>query len=447
MPGSIPTRIAMLSVHTSPLDQPGTGDAGGLNVYVAETAERLARRGTEVEIFTRATSSQDAAVTELAPGVLVRSVLAGPLEGLQKDELPGQLCTFAGDVLRVEAHQEPGWYDLVHSHYWLSGQVGRQVAARWRTPLVHTMHTMAKVKNAALAASDDPEPDLRVLGEQDVVSAADRLLANTEREASELVDLYLADPGRVAVVPPGVDLDMFTPVGRREARRRLGLDTVMAAQDQLVLFVGRLQPLKGPDVLVRAIGELLARQPRPAEGRRLHVVVLGGPSGTGRQERNDLPELIAALGLADVVSVHPPVPRAELADWYRAADLVAVPSHNESFGLVAIEAQACGTPVLAARVGGLTTAVADGLTGVLVDGHDPRDWAGELGRLLDRPAQLQRLGAAAVAHAASYGWEHTVDGLLDVYGSAIADRRREQVHRRRVLRRPQRSGDALAVAR
>jgi D-inositol-3-phosphate glycosyltransferase len=414
-----PRRIAMLSVHTSPLDQPGTGDAGGMNVYVAETARRLAERGTEVEIFTRATSGTSRCTEELAPGVLVRHVVAGPLEGLSKNDLPGQLCAFASGVLRVEAHHDPGWYDLVHSHYWLSGQVGWLTADRWHVPLVHSMHTMAKVKNLTLAEGDTPEPKGRVIGEEQVVAAADRLVANTADEARELVDLYAADPGRVSVVPPGVDLEVFDPRargGRQGARRRLGLPTC----GEVLLFVGRIQPLKAPDVLVRAAAELLAAD--PARRERLTVVVLGGPSGTGLEKPQALQELAAALGVADVVRFHPPVGRTELADWYRAADVVVVPSHSESFGLVAVEAQACGTPVVAARVGGLLTAVRDGVTGLLVDGHDPRVWSGALGGLLDEPLRSRRMGAAAAVAARRFGWDATVDALLELYTDAVADR-------------------------
>ncbi|HVN11168.1 MAG TPA: D-inositol-3-phosphate glycosyltransferase [Kineosporiaceae bacterium] len=409
----------MLSVHTSPLDQPGTGDAGGMNVYVAETARRLAERGTEVEIFTRATSGRTLGTRELAPGVLVRHVVAGPFEGLSKNDLPGQLCAFASGVLRVEAHQEPGWYDLVHSHYWLSGQVGWLTADRWHVPLVHTMHTMAKVKNLALAEGDAPEPMGRVIGEEQVVVAADRLVANTAEEGRQLVGLYAADPGRVAVVPPGVDLEVFAPRGpggRRGARQRLGLPL----DGEILLFVGRIQPLKAPDVLVRAAAEILAADPSRRQG--LTVVVLGGPSGTGLEKPRALQDLAASLGIADVVRFHPPVARIELADWYRAADIVAVPSHSESFGLVAVEAQACGTPVVAARVGGLPTVVDDGVTGSLVDGHDPAVWAGVIRGLLDEPLRLRRMSGAAACSAARFGWDVTVDALLEVYQDALADR-------------------------
>lgn len=405
----------MLSVHTSPLEQPGTGDAGGLNVYVVETARRLAERGTEVEIFTRATAGRQSSVTELAPGVLVRHVVAGPLEPLAKDDLPGQLCAVVAGVMRVEARREPGWYDLVHSHYWLSGQVGSLVADRWHVPLVHTMHTMAKVKNASLAEGDTPEPQSRVRGEEKVVAAADRLLANTREEARDLVELYQALPRRVAVVPPGVDLDVFSPGGpdaRRAARRRLGLPQAA----RLLLFVGRIQPLKAPDVLVRAAAELLHSAPYRHDD--LAVVIVGGPSGTGLERPEQLQTLTRELGLSGVVRFHPPVPRTVLAEWYRAADLVVIPSHNESFGLVAVEAQACGTPVVAARVGGLVTAVRDGETGRLVDGHDPRQWARVLGELLDDDAERRAMQAAAVRHAAGFGWDATVDATLEVYAAA-----------------------------
>jgi D-inositol-3-phosphate glycosyltransferase len=409
----------MLSVHTSPLDQPGTGDAGGMNVYVAETARRLAERGTEVEIFTRARSRSSVCTVELAPGVLVRHVVAGPFEGLSKNDLPGQLCAFASGVMRVEARHDPGWYDLVHSHYWLSGQVGWLTADRWHVPLVHSMHTMAKVKNLTLAAGDTPEPVGRVIGEEQVVVAADRLVANTDAEAGQLAHLYAADPGRVAVVPPGVDLGVFAPRvrgGRVGARRRLGLPV----DGEILLFVGRIQPLKAPDVLVRAAAEMISAD--PARRERLTVVVLGGPSGTGLEKPRALQDLASALGVADVVGFRPPVARIELADWYRAADLVAVPSHSESFGLVAIEAQACGTPVVAARVGGLQTAVVDGATGVLVDGHEPGEWARALTELLDEPLRRRRMGAAAASAATRFGWDETVDALLGVYDDALAER-------------------------
>ncbi len=414
-----PHRIAMLAVHTSPFEQPGTGDAGGLNVYVVETARRLARRGVEVEVFTRATSSGASASVPLADGVLVRHVAAGPYQGLGKDDLPGQLCAFAAGVLRAEAARPPGWYGLVHSHYWLSGQVGYLTADRWRVPLVHSMHTMARVKNRFLADGDAPEPPGREIGEVQVVEAADRLVANTAEEAAQLVDLYGADPGRVAVVAPGVDLNRFSPgtsAERAAARVSLGLP----AHALVLLFVGRIQPLKGPDVLVRAVAELLAR--RPALRSRLVVPIVGGPSGTGLREPESLARLAHALGVDDVVRFERPAGGDRLVRWFRSADLVAVPSYSESFGLVAVEAQACGAPVVAASVGGLREAVRDGVSGVLLAGHDPGRWADEIGALLTRPERMAQLSRGAVDHAGGYGWDRTVDALLDVYAQARASR-------------------------
>ena len=268
-------RVAVLSVHTSPLEQPGTGDAGGMNVYIVQTATRMAAQGVEVEIFTRATSSELAPVVQMAPGIKVRHVVAGPFEGLGKEELPGQLCAFTAGVLRAEARHEPGYYDAIHSHYWLSGQVGWLARERWGVPLVHTAHTLAKVKNAALADGDTPEPRMRVIGEEQVVEEADRLVANTDVEAAELVKLYDAAPEKVLTIPPGVDLERFTPSDRDAARASLGLRA-----DQVVLaFVGRIQPLKAPDVLLRAAAELLVRD--PSLRSRLVVLVVGGPSGGG----------------------------------------------------------------------------------------------------------------------------------------------------------------------
>jgi D-inositol-3-phosphate glycosyltransferase len=409
-------RVAMLSVHTSPLEQPGTGDAGGMNVYVVEVAHQLAARGVAVEIFTRTTTADLPPTVELEPGVLVRHVTAGPYEGLAKDDLPGQLCAFAAGVMRTGAHEPEGHYSLVHSHYWLSGQVGWLAADRWQVPLVHTMHTMARVKNQHLAEGDSREPTGREIGEVQVVEAADRLIANTLEERRELIDLYAAERDKVVVVPPGVDLSVFSPGGRREARAAVGLPQ----EAKVLLFVGRIQPLKAPEVLVKAAAELLGRHPQWRG--ELVVVVLGGPSGSGLAHPRALEELTDQLGIGSQVRFEPPVPRPQLAQWYRAADLVAVPSHSESFGLVAVEAQACGTPVVAADVGGLPTAVGD--AGVLVDGHDPDVWADTLEKLLLDPQRRDMLSRKAIQHASLFGWDRTTERLFEVYVEAC--RAREQ---------------------
>lgn len=406
-------RVAMVSLHTSPLDQPGAGDAGGMNVYVVELAKRLAGLGIEVEVFTRATSSALPPRVELVPGVMVRNVAAGPFEGLGKNELPAQLCTFARSVLRAEAAHEPGHYDVVHSHYWLSGQVGLLARDRWAVPLVHTMHTMAKVKNAALADDDVAEPVARLLGEEQVVEAADGLIASTDEEAKQLIELYAADPARVSVVPPGVDLDLFRPAERAQALESLGLpqDTV------LLTFVGRIQPLKAPDVLIRAAAAIAERHPELRS--RLVGAIIGGPSGNGLDHPDAYAGLARGLGVGDLTRFVDPVPREELAIWYQASTAVCVPSYSESFGLVALEAQACGTPVVAAAVGGLTTAVADDRTGLLIPGHDPDAYAAALTRIALEPGLRDRFGAAAVEHVRGFGWEVTAERTLRVYTEAM----------------------------
>ncbi|GAA4316635.1 D-inositol-3-phosphate glycosyltransferase [Streptomyces venetus] len=416
-----PRRVAMLSVHTSPLHQPGTGDAGGMNVYIVELAQRLAAINVEVEIFTRATAASLPPTVELAPGVLVRHIDAGPYEGLNKEDLPAQLCAFTHGVMQAWAGHRPGHYDLVHSHYWLSGHVGWLAAQRWGVPLVHAMHTMAKVKNANLADGDTPEPAARVIGETQIVSAADRLIANTTEEADELVRHYSAEADKVAVVHPGVNLSRFSPAdGRAAARARLGLP-----QDALIpLFAGRIQPLKAPDVLLRAVAVLLDE--RPELRSRILVPVVGGPSGSGLAKPEGLQKLAARLGIADVVRFRPPVGQEQLVDWFRAASVLVMPSYSESFGLVAIEAQAAGTPVLAASVGGLPVAVRDGHTGFLVQGHDPAAYARVLRDFADDPRLATRLGAQAARHAQSFGWDTAAAATADVYTAAM------QAHRRRV---------------
>lgn len=403
-------------MHTSPLEQTGARDAGGMNVYVVETAKRLAKSGIAVDIFTRATSGSLPPRVEIVPGVEVHHITAGPYEGLTKEELPSQMCTMAAELLRVEANHPRGYYDLIHSHYWISGQVGLLAADRWNVPLVHTMHTMAKVKNLALADHDQPEPVARAIGEEQIVAGAKALIANTDAEAANLVSLYNACPDRVHVVAPGVDLDHFAPGGgRREARVQLGLD-----KESLILaFVGRIQPHKGPDVLISAAAEMIKHD--PVMKSKLQILIIGGVSGGTGEELGRLQALARFLGVHDRVKFIPPVSREDLPHWYRAADVVCVPSYSESFGLVALEAQACGTPVVAAAVGGLRTAVADGFSGSLVDGHDSRSWSAVLTRLLQEPQRRIALSMGALQHARRFGWEATARGTIDIYDRLLAE--------------------------
>jgi D-inositol-3-phosphate glycosyltransferase len=404
------SRIATLMVHTSPLEQAGMGDAGGMNVYVVENSIKMASAGVEVDIFTRADKTGLADAVEIARGVTVHHLEAGPIGALTKEELPTQIGALTHAFMEHQSGKPSNYYDIIHSHYWISGQLGWMISERTGTPLVHTMHTMAKVKNQALAEGEAPEPLIRALGEEQIVQNAKALIANTDAEAASLVSLYGANPDRVKVVTPGVDLQRFTPGhGKASARNILNI-----APDAILLtFVGRIQPHKGPEVLVRAVAEMVNHAPHMRA--KLALVIMGGASGTGINEPERLEKLAKFLGVLDLIHFKEPVSRSELADWYRASDLVCVPSYSESFGLVALEAQACGTPVVASAVGGLRTAVSDGISGTLVDGHDSKAWSSVLSRLIAEPQRRILLSMGAIEHAKKFGWEMTARQTLDVY--------------------------------
>lgn len=396
-------RIAVLSVHTSPLDQPGAGDGGGLNVYVTEVARHMAARGTTVDIFTRRTDPDQPDTVTVAPRLAIHHVDAGPAGPVPKDELPRHLSAF---LLSLERRvSQP--YDVVHAHYWLSGWVGRRLRDRWGVPLVQSFHTLAKVKNALLAPGDDPEPEDRLVGEALVVEAADRIVVPVCGEARLLHREYGLSGARITVVPPGVDLDVFHP-GPAPAP-----DEAPPGDGPLLLFVGRLQPLKGPDVAIHTLAEVRRVVPDA------RLLIVGGTSGNGagRSGPEELLTLADDVGVADAVAVAPARPQQALAELYRAATLVHVPSRSESFGLVALEAQACATPVVATDVGGLRATIQGG--GTLVPGHDPGDHAAAvLAYLTD--AERYRAASAAGARAARVAtWDRTVDGLLAVYRDVV----------------------------
>lgn len=408
-------RIATVMVHTSPLDQPGIGDAGGMNIYVLESAQRMAAMGVSVDIFTRRTDPAAPEIVEISPGVRVRHFDCGH-GTLTKEQLPIHISGLSQEFSRIMRTEN---YDVIHSHYWLSGKVAMPAAKELGIPLVHTMHTMARVKNLNLAEGESPEPMIRVQGETQVVAAANALIANTDAEGASLVSLYDACPDTVHVVSPGVDLYTFTPGESRSAAR----EVVGLPHDALVVsFVGRIQPHKGPEVLIRATSELVKHS--PLLRHKLVVNVMGGASGANTDEVDRLKELTTWLGIDDVVRFEPPVARQDLAQWYRAADLVVVPSYSESFGLVALEAQACGTPVVATAVGGLRTAVADGISGVLVDGHNPKAWSSVIARLLQEPQRRVLLSMGAIEHASHFGWDATARGTLDIYDLVIGEARK-----------------------
>ncbi len=409
------SHIATLMVHSSPLDQAGTGDAGGMNVYVVESAKKMAAAGVNVDIFTRTNHSNLPETVEIADGVNVKHLVAGPFEGLSKEELPSQLGALTSSFMNYQKQLPNDYYSLLHSHYWISGQLGWMVSERTGIPLIHTMHTTAKVKNLNLADDEKPEPQTRAIGEEQVVKASTGLIANTDAEAASLVSLYDACPDNVFVVAPGVDLQTFSPgSGKSAARIKLNI-----APDAIMLtFVGRIQPHKGPDVLLRAVAEMVTHSPHLKA--KLAVVIMGGASGSGVNELEKLKVLAKFLKIEDVTHFVAPVKRDELANWYRASDLVCVPSYSESFGLVALEAQACGTPVVATAIGGLRTAVSDGISGSLVDGHDPKAWSAVISRLIAEPQRRLLLSMGAVIHASHFGWENTAHKTLEVYDWALS---------------------------
>lgn len=400
--------VAMLSLHTSPLKQPGAGDAGGLNVYVREVAAQLAGRGIAVDIYTLDVDDSLPEIVEVEPGLFVHQLRGSGPGRITADDVD------AGAVAaRLAGESAIRRADVVHSHYWLSGVVALNLASS--VPIVHTMHTMAKVKYRDFEhAHEHPE---RIAAETELARHA-CLIANTDREARDLVELYGADPERVEVVHPGVNHAVFAPGAPGQARERLGL----SGRDLIVLVVGRIQRLKGADVVIAALAELSSRRPELA--RRISVVLLGGDSGGRGHGIEALTRQAEELGVSDAVSFADPVRPEVLVDWYRAVDVVAVPSRSESFGLVAAEAGASGTPVIAADIGGLSELVEEGVSGVLVGGHAASDWADALAGVLGDDRLRARMGRAAPASVAKFDWSRTADETLHVYATAHRCRER-----------------------
>ena len=401
-------RVAMLSLHTSPLEQPGGGDAGGMNVYVHQLALELAATGVAVDIYTRRTASSQPYSVALAPLVTVHHIEAGPFTKVSKEALP-ELITDMADAVASHIGALAGEpVTVIHSHYWVSGMAGILVAQALDLPLVHTMHTMARVKNDHLPPGQSAEPSIREDGEQHIVAAATRLIANTTAEAAELEGHYDGCEQRIDVVSPGVDLKVFKPAFRDRSRQLLGI----SPGSFHVVFAGRMQRLKGPHVLVKAAALLRAERP----DIDLQLSFLGARSGN---EKYDLVAMIDDAGLAGTAAVHPPVGPEILADWYRSADVVAVPSSSESFGLVALEAQACGTPVIATNVGGLPRAVSDGRTGLLVESRSAALWADAIASLHDFSDTRADMGRAASVFAEAFGWEKTAAQTILSYDLAL----------------------------
>jgi D-inositol-3-phosphate glycosyltransferase len=391
-------------MHTSPLAQPGTGDGGGMNVYVRELSAALARAGVACDVYTRAVQPEQSAVVAVEPGLRVHHVPAGPLAPVAKEQLPALVDDFTDAVIDRLTAAEPA--DALHANYWLSGVAGHRIKHTLDLPLVSTFHTLDRVK----AEVDAAESELRARAEAEVVACSDGLLASCTEEAKQLIRLYDADPDRIDIVAPGVDHAFFAPGDRRQARRALALP-----DGPMLLFVGRIQPLKGTHVAVQALAEIATAEPHA------FMVVVGGPSGpSGDAELARLHALVDEHGLHDRVRFVPPQRHELLSSWYRAADVCVIPSRSESFGLVALEAAACGTPVVAAAVGGLTTLVHDGRTGFLVETRDPSHYAARVRELLADDGLAAAMGAAAAADARRYTWSIAAARLRRLYSDLTA---------------------------
>jgi D-inositol-3-phosphate glycosyltransferase len=413
-------RLAVLSLHTSPLAQPGTGDGGGMNVYVRELSSALARAGVRCDVFTRAWSPDLPDCVTVEPGFRVHHVPAGPLAPMAKEALPTIVDEFTEGVLKrmvgadgADVGENPA-FDAIHANYWLSGLSGHVIKHELNVPLVSTFHTLDRVK--AEASPEEVEADAsgrRAEAEASIIQCSDTVLASCSVEAEQIVDLYGADPSRIRIVAPGVDHAFFGPGFRPQARRALGF----AAEGPLLLFVGRIQPLKGADVAVRTLAALSTDYPDA------RLVVVGGPSGPhGQVEVDRLADLVFELGLDGRVEFVPPRPHELLSTFYRAADVCLVPSRSESFGLVALEAAACGTPVVASDVGGLQTLVDHGRTGFLVEDPTPEWFAAWTRQILAEPLLAERLGTGAVLRARRYTWARAAGLLRQIYEELTAGR-------------------------
>lgn len=404
--GRLPLRIAVISIHTSPTASLGQNGNGGLNVYVHEIATAFSDRGIATDIFTRCTPS-DPEFEQLTPLSRVIYLPAG--QDLDKYSLYAEVPGFANRIRQFAVVEDLN-YDLIFSHYWLSGEVACLLRPRLATGWAHVAHTLGLVKNQTLAAGERPEPELRIQVEKEIAAQADLLIASTEDERADLVRLYGANPDHVAVVPPGVDLSMFQPIDRDEARRTIGYGA-----GRLLLFVGRLERLKGVEVAIRALALL-----RDRAHDDVRLLILGEDSRDGDESEKDrLKELAAAAGVRDRVDFLGSVAHHELPFFYSAADVCVMPSYSESFGLVALEAQACGRPVVGSGVSGLRSVVRDEVSGYLLDSHDPAMYAERMGRLLDNPELAQQMGRRGRLLAQRFSWTRTADRLQSLFDGVV----------------------------
>jgi len=407
-------RIAMLSVHTCPMAALGGKETGGMNVYVRELSRELGASGLSVDIYTRSQNPRYQQVRQLWPNVRVIHLRAGPEKPYDKGLVFGYLPQFL-DEMRNFISQERVSYDLIHSHYWLSGWVARELAREEPVPTVHMFHTLGRAKDAVARNAEQKETASRIQVERELVQDLDRLVAATPLDKQQMVELYAAEPGKVRVVPLGVDLDMFRPIALEEAMAAIGLD--LPGEPRLVLFVGRLDPLKGLDTLLSAMCTLSDGEPELA--KRLCLAVIGGDGEGNGEDLTDALECLEDLkreaGLHDLVAFLGSRAQDTLAYYYSAAEVCVVPSHYESFGLVALEAMACCTPVIASRVGGLQQTVEDGVTGFLVPAGDSDALSDKLRQVLVNHELRNRLAANACREAQNYTWRSVAERILHVY--------------------------------
>jgi len=406
-------RVAMISVHTCPLATLGGKETGGMNVYVRDLSRELGRRGIAVDCFTRSQNPAAPRVTkELGPNARVMHVPAGPEIPYDKNQVVNHLHQFVQGVLDF-ARREGLTYDVIHSHYWLSGLAARHLRQAWGVPIVQMFHTLGQMKNAVASGPQEWETNRRIQAEAEVMGFADYLVAATPLERAQMVWLYGADAAKIVVVPCGVDLGLFRPVPQDQARQMLGLP----AGRRVVLFVGRIEPLKGIDTLLRAMAILASDG--ASKQKDLSVIIVGGAPGAGaaqvKSELERLQNLQADLGIEHLVTFMGAQNQDTLVYYYSAADVTVVPSRYESFGMVALEAMACGTPVIASKVGGLAFTVQDGQTGFLVPDRDPELLASKIRSLLDNDGLRHQLGGQAAHWAGRFGWPAVADQILDVY--------------------------------
>ncbi len=407
------SEVAYIAMHTSPLIQPGTGNAGGMNVYLDRLSRTMAERGVRVTVFTRRTDIDMPSETDVLPGYRVVQIEAGPSERLTIGEMQPFASEFA-DGVEKWIRSEGIIFDLVHSHYWLSGRCGVRLKDALGLPLANSFHTLGKVKDAARHPNEAPSSNDRLVTEQEVISRSDCVIASTPYEFDDLLEHYGASPERLCVSPPGVDHGVFHPGAQGQARDRLGF-----GNERIILFVGRIQSHKGTDIAVQALGHL---PDPPSDGSgRIVLHIIGGTSGAdGAGELERCRQTTKRLGLEDRVRFFDPVPHRVLADHYRAADVVVVPSRSESFGLVAAEAQACGTPVVAANTGGLPYVIDVAESGLLVDNHDPVAFATAIGAILEHPSLARRMSRSAVSFSQRFSWDSTATRLLELYAGITA---------------------------